>query len=106
MAAGLLNSSLGRFRLISFSEGLSFLILLGIAMPLKYIWKMPEYVRIVGMLHGILFISYIAFLVMASIECKWTLKTCMLLFISSIFPFGFLFAENMFLKKEANKNAA
>ena len=67
---------------------------------------MPEAVRIVGMLHGVLFITYVILLILAAIECKWSFKNGILLFFASIFPFGFLLAENMFLKKQAKKTAS
>ena len=54
-----MNNSLKSFRIISILEGLSFLILLGIAMPLKYIYDIPEAVQAVGMAHGILFMLYV-----------------------------------------------
>jgi integral membrane protein len=106
MASNMISSPLGRFRLISFSEGVSFVLLLGIAMPLKYVWQIPEAVKIAGYLHGGLFILYCVLLLMVTIEMKWSFKTALLLFLASIFPFGFLIAEKKFLKKQANISAA
>jgi len=106
MANSLLSSALGRFRLVSFAEGLSFLFLLGIAMPLKYIWNMPEAVRVGGMIHGVLFVTYCILLLMAMIRMKWKFKIAVLLFIASLLPFGFLLAENMYLKKQAKNTPA
>ena len=57
----MLSTDLGRFRLITFLEGLSFIILLFVAMPLKYFYAMPVAVRITGMIHGILFILFVFF---------------------------------------------
>jgi integral membrane protein len=106
MANSLLSSALGRFRLVSFAEGISFLLLLGIAMPLKYVWKMPEAVRIAGMIHGVLFVTYCILLLMVMIEMKWKFKNGAILFLASILPFGFLYAENKFLKKQAKNTPA
>lgn len=106
MANSLLSTSLGRFRLVSFAEGLSFLLLLGIAMPLKYIWNMPEAVKFAGYAHGFLFVTYCVLLLMAMLDLKWKFKYAVLLFIASLLPFGFLLAENMFLKKQAKSTAA
>lgn len=106
MANSLLSTSLGRFRLVSFAEGVSFLLLLGIAMPLKYIWNMPEAVQMAGYAHGFLFVTYCILLLMAMIDLKWKFKYAVLLFIASLLPFGFLLAENMFLKKQAKSTAA
>ena len=47
------------FRKVALLEGISLIVLMGIAMPLKYVWDQPEAVRIVGWIHGILFIVYI-----------------------------------------------
>ncbi|MEN9962925.1 MAG: hypothetical protein RL582_20 [Bacteroidota bacterium] len=76
------------FRIVALAEGISFLILLGIAMPLKYAFDFPKAVQIVGMLHGVLFVSFIllAWAAMAAMEKSylWLLKA----FALSIIPFG------------------
>lgn len=56
----MMSTPIGRLRLVGFLEGMSYLILLGIAMPLKYLADMPIAVRIVGSLHGGLFILFFA----------------------------------------------
>ena len=106
MAGGIFSSALGRFRVVSFLEGLSYLFLLGVAVPLKYMANIPEATQIPGMLHGILFVLYLVLLIMASIERKWSFKHGFLLFLASIFPFGFLIAELTFLKKQASAKTA
>ena len=106
MANSLLSSALGRFRLVSFAEGISYLLLLGIAMPLKYVWNIPQAVQVIGMIHGVLFVTYCILLLMAMLEMKWKFIYGLMLFIISLFPFGFLFAENKFLKKQTKNNAA
>ncbi len=83
-----LKTQLGRLRLVSYAEGVSFLILLCIAMPLKYLAGKPEMVRVVGMAHGLLFILYILQVIQAKIEYNWSLKTMLLGIIASILPFG------------------
>ncbi|MFW5972756.1 MAG: DUF3817 domain-containing protein, partial [Bacteroidota bacterium] len=55
----MLRTALSRLRLIGFIEGLSYLALLGIAMPLKYMAGMPMAVRYVGWIHGVLFVLYV-----------------------------------------------
>ncbi len=82
MIAGLLQTTLGRLRIVAFLEGISFLVLLGIAMPLKYLASNPEPVRIVGMIHGILFIAYVIFLVLTHVEHRWSFGKSILAFIS------------------------
>ena len=56
-AVSLRRSSIGRLRAVALAEGISFLVLLGVAMPLKYLADMPLAVRIAGWLHGLLFIA-------------------------------------------------
>jgi integral membrane protein len=89
----LINSPLGWLRITAFVEGLSFLILLFIAMPFKYFLGMPEMVRIVGMAHGLLFMLYIILVIYVKLKLKWSLfKTGIALF-ASIIPFGTFWAE-------------
>jgi integral membrane protein len=106
MAGTVLSTALNRFRLLSFLEGLSFLFLLGVAVPLKYFGNMPEATKVPGMVHGLLFIAYIIYLIMAKMEMKWSIKVTLLLFLASIFPFGFLIAEFSFLRKQAGIKSA
>jgi integral membrane protein len=69
-------------------EGISYLVLLGIAMPLKYIWGQPQAVKVVGMLHGILFVIFCAALLYVMIVARWPLSRGALVFLASIIPFG------------------
>ncbi|MDR0236943.1 DUF3817 domain-containing protein [Acinetobacter sp.] len=75
-------------RLVGFLEGISFLLLLFFAMPLKYIWDNPIYVKYVGMGHGLLFIVFLAVLFIVGQKQKWPLKMLILGLIASILPFG------------------
>lgn len=76
------------FRKVAFVEGLSFLILLGIAMPLKYIWDMPQAVRVIGMIHGILFVLYIWVLLRVWIDRNWKFSRATIAVLASFVPFG------------------
>jgi integral membrane protein len=80
-------------RLIAFTEGVSFLVLLFVAMPLKYMAGLPLAVRIVGMAHGVLFIVFVLVLVWVSIARAWPARRWLLAFVSSIVPFGMLFFD-------------
>lgn len=84
----MLNSHLDRFRLVAFWEGVSFLALLLIAMPLKYLLHWPLAVRIVGMAHGVLFIAFIAALALAALERRWGTKQVSVAFVASLIPGG------------------
>ena len=93
-----------QFRLIAFIEGVSFLVLLFIAMPLKYMAGIPLAVRIVGMLHGVLFVGFIMTLIGAASEREWPLKRSALAFISSLLPFGtFVFDKSLKEEIELSK---
>lgn len=93
-----LKSPLGRLLKIGFAEGVSFIVLLFIAMPLKYWAGMPESVRIVGMLHGILFIAYAIALLQAGFVYKWPIKKVIIAFLLSFVPFGTFYLDRV-LKK-------
>jgi integral membrane protein len=75
-------------RAVAMWEGISFLILLGIAMPLKYVWHMPMAVKIVGSIHGALFVAFCIVLVRAKILAKLSMGQVALIFIASLLPFG------------------
>ena len=87
------------FKIIAVLEGLSLLILLFIAMPLKYIWDQPAMVKSVGMAHGLLFIAYIVFAIVLKPEQKWTTKEFLLICIASVIPFGTFVAESKIINK-------
>lgn len=70
------------------AEGVSFLVLLFIAMPLKYMFDMPLAVRIVGSLHGVLFVAYVLLLALVHIKLKLKISQSIGLFLLSLVPFG------------------
>ena len=80
-------------RPIAFLEGVSFLVILGITIPLKYIYNQPEYNQHVGMAHGLLFIAYVVLVLMAKFEQKWNTKTTFICLLASIIPFGTFYAD-------------
>lgn len=95
-----LSTALGRLRLVGFLEGLSFLLLLGVAMPLKYLAGQPQAVSVVGMAHGVLFIAYLAAILQAHVEYSWSWKKSALLVLASIVPFGPFVADRRLLRDE------
>lgn len=95
-----LESSIGRFRFISFAEGLSYLLLLFFAMPLKYMFGFPIAVKIAGSIHGLLFVLYVLFLFQASLDLKWNAKNSIYSFVASLIPFGSFMLESKFLKQQ------
>lgn len=81
----------GRFRIVAFWEGISFLVLLVVAMPLKYGLGIAIAVRIVGMLHGILFIAYLVTLALAARDLGG--RRVAVALIMSILPGGTFWLE-------------
>jgi integral membrane protein len=78
-------------------EGASFLILLGVAMPLKYIYGIPEATRAVGLAHGLLFISYVALAAKLSDVESWTGAKLGKAFLSAFLPLGTFYFEKKIL---------
>ena len=98
----LLSSNIGRLRIIGFLEGVSFLLLMGVAMPLKYIWEIPEASIAIGYTHGVLFIAYCILVIPAKLDLKWNLKTTFLVLIASLLPFGTFVADYKLFKEAHN----
>jgi integral membrane protein len=84
----MLRTPVGRLRAVGIIEGVSFLVLLGIAMPLKYFADLPEAVRIVGWVHGILFIGFFIALILARDAMQWSLGWTGLVLVAALLPFG------------------
>jgi integral membrane protein len=88
------------FRKIAFAEGVSFMVLLLIAMPLKYFANLPVVVTIVGSLHGFLFIAFIAIAWVTMNEYNRTWSWLIKSFIASIVPLGTFWMDHKVWKKE------
>ncbi len=81
------------FYIIALLEGISYL-LFGVTMPLKYWMNITEPNKIIGMLHGILFITYIALVFILSKKENWSFKKQINLYFASVIPFGtFIFVK-------------
>ncbi len=89
------------FRKIAFAEGVSFLVLLFIAMPLKYFADMPMAVTIVGGLHGLLFVSFIILAYLVKEETKKSFGWMAKAFLASIIPFGTFYLDKQWKQEEA-----
>jgi integral membrane protein len=85
------------FRWSARLEGISYLLLLVVAMPLKYIWQFPLAVQIVGMGHGVLFISYIALIPSVRKRCNWTSKATLCAAVASLLPGATFLVERKLL---------
>jgi|SRR6185436_4902145 len=97
------NNSLNHFRFIAIAEGISFLILLFIAVPLKYFAGFPHAVLYAGWVHGILFIAFCILLLVVKIKYKWNFKKTIIALVASLLPFGTFILDAKILRKEITK---
>lgn len=74
------------YRKTAVIEGISYLILLFVAMPLKYFFDIPEAVKYFGWIHGVLFLIFFAFLILASIKYRWGIIRIGIYLIASVLP--------------------
>ena len=92
-----MNISIQTFRVISLLEALSFIVLLLIAMPIKYILGNPELVRVIGMAHGILFILYILGAFLFKNKLNWSNQILGVVILCSIIPLGPFYVDRKYL---------
>ena len=100
----MLETQIGRLRAVGMLEGLSFIILLGIAMPLKYMMDMPMAVRIVGTVHGILFVAFCYVLLQTMTSLGWSIMKAAGVFLAAVVPFG-PFVIDARLKREDEQSS-
>jgi integral membrane protein len=93
------------FRMIALAEGCSFLVLLCIAMPMKYFMGMPEVVRVVGAIHGGLFVLYVGLLAVIHFRHRWPFLFSVYAFVASIIPFGTFVLDKQLREKEVVSKA-
>ncbi len=91
-------SFLNIFRITALLEGVSYILLLFIATPVKYLLNDPQYVKLLGMPHGLLFIGYVVLAFMLKNELKWSQKQFMVVLLASIIPFGTFYIDKKYLK--------
>ncbi len=97
-------SEIQRFRMTALAEGSSFLILLCIAMPMKYLMGMPRVVTVVGAIHGILFLLYVAQLAKLRTTHQWDNRFLFFAFLASLLPFGPFVFDKHLREKEVVSN--
>ncbi|MFZ5553249.1 MAG: DUF3817 domain-containing protein [Bacteroidota bacterium] len=88
------------FRITGFLEGLSYLLLLGVGVPLKYTAGNESWVKALGLPHGILFMAFLILLFVYGTEKKWKASHYISGFLASILPFGTFYFDYKLLKKE------
>lgn len=102
----MLKNPIGRLRAIGIIEGFSYLILLGIAMPLKYFAGLPLAVKIVGSAHGVLFLLFCAALAHVVLALRWPLTRASVVFIASLVPFGTFIIDGRLKREEKGLHGA
>lgn len=100
-----MGSALAIFRKVALAEGLSYVLLLFVAMPLKYGLGMPAGVRLMGTLHGALFVLFAASLGVTLLARQLSLKQGALAFVASLLPFGAFWFEARLRREEAAETA-
>jgi integral membrane protein len=86
------------FKIIALFEGTSLLLLLLFAMPMKYMFQEPIFVKSIGMAHGILFIVYIILAIIQKMVSNWSFKKFGIISVASIIPFGTFYVDKKYLK--------
>jgi integral membrane protein len=85
-------------RLISYLEGISYILLLFIAVPIKYYANNPYLVKLLGMPHGLLFVAFVILSLLNSKKYNWSFIKTVIILISSIIPFGTFYVDWKFFK--------
>lgn len=95
-----ITTSVGRLRLIAFLEGISLLVLVFIAVPLKYLVHNPSWVKAIGPVHGILFLLFVFSTLKVGIEQQWSFrKITWKVLLACFIPFGTFYIDSAILKK-------
>ena len=81
-----MNNSVKNFATVAFWEGISYVLLLGIAMPLKYMFNYPLAVTVVGWAHGVLFVAYMVLLAVCWLQCRWSFGRVVFYFVAALLP--------------------
>ena len=97
----LIKTNIGRLRIIAFLEGLSLILLVFVAVPLKYVAGNPVGSEVLGPIHGALFLLFILNTISVAIEYDWGLfsKKTWLVFLSSFVPFGTFYMDRKILSR-------
>ena len=100
----LLTTPVGRLRLLGLLEGVSLLVLLGIAVPLKYAYADPSLVKAIGPIHGMLFVLFVFNTLHVGIEQRWTFAgTTWKVLLACMIPFGTFYIDRKILSQLPNQ---
>ncbi|MBT8326589.1 MAG: DUF3817 domain-containing protein, partial [Bacteroidia bacterium] len=86
------------FRIVSYLEGISYILLLGVGVPLKYLAGNDAWVKALGMPHGLLFIAYIFIAYVVKTKLNWNNSTFIMVLLAAIIPFGTFYIDRKYLK--------
>lgn len=89
-----------QLRWIGIAEGVSFLVLLLVAMPLKYMFDYPMPVKVTGWAHGLLFMLYVAAVFRAAFALKWKLSRMALFLAASVLPLATFYLDRSLKEEE------
>lgn len=96
----LLSTKVGRLRILAILEGISLLILIGIAVPMKHVGHDSSLVRIMGPVHGLLFLLFVINTLSVGVEQNWKFNTLTWkVLIACIIPFGTFYVDRKILSK-------
>ena len=87
------------FRVVAFFEGISYLLLLFVATPIKYLANDAQYVKLLGMPHGILFMAYLVLAFVYQKDFSWNNKQFGIVLVASIIPFGTFYVDKHYLNQ-------
>lgn len=94
------NSPLSRLRVTGVLEGISLLVLVGIAVPVKYINDDPSLVKIIGPVHGLLFLLYVINTISVGVEHRWKFSvTTWKVLLACVIPFGTFYIDRKILRR-------
>ena len=88
-------------RAVSLTEGISYLLLLLVAMPLKYVWHLPLAVKYAGWAHGVLFMALGGLTLLAMLRAALPFKTACMVGIAALLPMGPFFVDRLLRGHEA-----
>ncbi|RYZ39329.1 MAG: DUF3817 domain-containing protein [Sphingobacteriales bacterium] len=95
----LLKTKTGRLRIIAFMEGISLLILVFVAVPMKYIWDNAAGTKLMGPIHGALFLLFIVNTLSVGVEQRWSVKhTTWKVLLACFIPFGTFYIDSRILR--------
>jgi integral membrane protein len=97
-------NTLNIFRKVAVAEGISYILLIFIAMPIKYLAHIPEAVKYTGWVHGVLFMLYVVFFIMTWMEAKWKIGKAAMILFASLLPFAPFWVDKRLKEDTENKS--